>query len=307
MKELSIYRNGNYDVYLFDDGTKIRHRPDEVPDDQQMIPAFPESIDLKISNRCDIGCPQCHEKSVPNGELADLNDPVLNTLHAGTELAIGGGNPLEHPDLDEFLLRMKRQGVIVNMTVHLDHFISSYDRIKQMYENKFVYGVGISVNRPVSLKEIEMIKSIDNVVIHLIAGLVTNDTLASLMGRGMKILILGYKRFGRGELLYERSSFIDEAIKRLADDLPSLANHFPVISFDNLAIRQLELRKLFSDDEWSEFYMGDDGQFTMYIDLVKREYAVSSTSKRHPILQDSIDKLFASVREEAKQTNDGGK
>ena len=89
MKELSIYRNGNYDVYLFDDGTKIRHRPDEVPDDQQMIPAFPESIDLKISNRCDIGCPQCHEKSVPNGELADLNDPILNTLQAGTELAIG--------------------------------------------------------------------------------------------------------------------------------------------------------------------------------------------------------------------------
>ena len=43
--------------------------------------------------------------------------------------------------------------------------------------------------------------------------------------------------------------------------------------------------------------MGDDGQFTMYIDLVKNEYAVSSVSERKSIPENStIDSLFASVR-----------
>ena len=32
------------------------------------------------------------------------------------------------------------------------------------------------------------------------------------------------------------------------------------------------------ESTWKQFYMGDDGKFTMYIDTVNCEYAVSSTS-----------------------------
>ena len=69
---------------------------------------------------------------------------------------------------------------------------------------------------------------------------------------------------------------------------------FIVVSFDNLAIEQLEVKRLVKDDEWEEFYMGDDGNFTYYIDMVERKFAQSSTTpfdKRHDLL-DSVDEMF---------------
>lgn len=46
-KLLSKYRNGNYNVMIFEDGTKIRYN-----DLDCLIPEFPESMDMKISNFC---------------------------------------------------------------------------------------------------------------------------------------------------------------------------------------------------------------------------------------------------------------
>ena len=54
MKYLGSYHNGNYKVYMFDDGTKIRANKLTT-----LEPDFPESIDMKICNRCDRGCAQC--------------------------------------------------------------------------------------------------------------------------------------------------------------------------------------------------------------------------------------------------------
>ena len=41
--------------------------------------------------------------------------------------------------------------------------------------------------------------------------------------------------------------------------------------------------------------MGDDGTHTMYIDLVNKEYAVSSTSKNRCKILDNIDDMFQQV------------
>ena len=38
------------------------------------------------------------------------------------------------------------------------------------------------------------------------------------------------------------------------------------------------LQQHLTPKQWDEFYMGDDGKFTMYVDAVKQEYARSSTS-----------------------------
>lgn len=81
--------------------------------------------------------------------------------------------------------------------------------------------------------------------------------------------------------------------------LLELIKHFQVVSFDNLAVCQLDVKRLMTDKEWKEFYMGNDGQFTMYIDLVKREFAKSSTAtERYPLLED-IKPMFKKVRREA--------
>lgn len=44
--------------------------------------------------------------------------------------------------------------------------------------------------------------------------------------------------------------------------------------------------------------MGDDGQFTMYIDLVNNQFAKNSTSTIRYDLLDNIDDMFKIVKEE---------
>ena len=53
-----------------------------------------------------------------------------------------------------------------------------------------------------------------------------------------------------------------------------------------------------SDDEWNEFYMGDDSEFTYFIDMVERKFAKSSTApmdQRFTLL-DSTDDMFEKIR-----------
>ena len=52
----------------------------------------------------------CHENSSSLGLHGDiLNLPFIVSLSPWTELAIGGGNPLIHPNLIEFLGKCKRK------------------------------------------------------------------------------------------------------------------------------------------------------------------------------------------------------
>ena len=51
---LGVYKNGNYTVKILSDGTKIRETEED-----DFIPAFAENCDVKITDKCDGGCPFC--------------------------------------------------------------------------------------------------------------------------------------------------------------------------------------------------------------------------------------------------------
>lgn len=290
-KILGTYENGNYTVMLLSDGTKIRFNNKAT-----MKADFPESIDLKISNRCSMGCPMCHEQSVPDGELANLSHPLLDSLHPYTELALGGGNVLEHPDLFPFLSRMKDKNVICNMTLHLDHFLSADSYIKYLQEEGYLHGVGISVNKVIDRDTIDKIMAIPNTVVHTIAGIMPQEGYKSLYDRNIKLLILGYKNYGRGAEYIKHDDGIMDRISILHDNIMDMMNHFNLISFDNLALEQLRIKELVDKDTWESCYMGDDGEATFYIDLVKEQFAKSSVSPRIDINSNNIEDLFNQVR-----------
>ena len=296
MNWIGSYNNGNYYVAIADDGTKVRFNYED-----HWTPEFPESIDLKICNRCNMNCPQCHEMSTEDGALGNLDVPFLNTLKPYTELAIGGGNPLSHPGLVPFLMRMKEQKVICSMTVHWWHFLYFEPLISMMVEQCLLHGIGISVSNDIPEKDfnllIKTLKRYPNAVVHVIAGIVNHDTMERLGDHDLKLLILGYKDWGRGEKYLEDHPGVVQGIENLAEDLPRQRERFALICFDNLAVKQLHVQDMFGDEEWKTRYMGDDGQYTMYADLVKNEYAVSSTSERHPIVHDNITDMFQFVRE----------
>ena len=67
--------------------------------------------------------------------------------------------------------------------------------------------------------------------------------------------------------------------------------------FKGLAIEQLDVQRLMSKEDWDEFYMGDDGTMTYYIDMVERKFARSSTAdfdKRYDLM-DSVDDMFRKI------------
>ena len=296
MNILGRYQNGNYTVTILKDGTKIRYNTLDF-----FTPEKPESMDVKITNCCDMGCPMCHEDSKPNGKHGDiLNVPFFDTLNPYTEIAIGGGNPLSHPDLIPFLEQLKSKKLIPSMTVNQVHFMKNLGLIEELANKKLIYGIGVSLNS-VNDEFIEVIRKFPNAVVHVINGIVHPTQLEELANKGLKILILGYKEFRRGNVMYANmGSVIEEMKSSLYNILPTMINDnwFDVVSFDNLAIKQLNPKRLMSDEQWNQFYLGDDGKFSMYIDLVNQEFAKSSVStERYPITEDIRD-MFNKIKGE---------
>ena len=296
MKRFVRYQNGNYTVTIdTKDGTKIREN------DLDFFRAdYPESMDIKICNKCDMGCPMCHENSTKDGAIGDImSESFIDKLHPYTELAIGGGNPLEHPDLVPFLEKCKKLNLIPSMTVNQVHFEKNFDFLKDLTDRKLIYGLGISlVNADTEF--IEKAKQIPNAVIHVINGMSADPSeLWRLKDQNLKILILGYKEFRRGIDYYNKEAELVEKKKNnLYQMLPAIIEDgwFEVVSFDNLAIRQLDAQRLMSNEDWEQFYMGDDGSATMYVDMVNREFAKSSTSTERYPLEDDIVTMFERIR-----------
>jgi MoaA/NifB/PqqE/SkfB family radical SAM enzyme len=286
------YNNGNYTVNInLKNGTKIRETKDNI-----FIPSFPECIDLKITNQCDMKCVMCHEDSYIDGKHGDLNAEFINTIKPFTEIAIGGGNALSHPDLITFLYKLKNNNIIANITINQNHFIKNQDMINKLVNEDLIKGLGISLTQATD-NFVNTIKKYPNAVIHVINGIITKEDLYKLYDNNLKLLILGYKKIRRGKDLYNRIGLSIDILKQLMyENLPEIIKHFKIVSFDNLAIEQLDVKRLMSEENWNEFYMGDDGQFTMYIDLVEKEFAVSSTSIKRYIILDNIVDMFNVVR-----------
>ena len=288
MNLLAEYKNGNYVVRLFDDGTK-----ELVTEDDKFIARFPDSIDLKITDYCELNCPMCHEKSSVLGKHAQLDAEFIDKLQAGTELAIGGGNPFSHPELLPFLTKLKEIGVVPNITINERHLSRYKEVIEELIAKKLIYGLGISL---ASYEEstFDFAKSYPHAVLHVICGIVDVDKLIDMGREEHKLLILGYKKRGRGESFY--SNEVRDKIEECYKALPRISSKYGIVSFDNLALKQLEVKERIKEDLWEERFMGDDGQNTMYIDLVKGEFALSSTAEtRYPIL-DNVEDMFEVIR-----------
>lgn len=300
MKQLAHYKNGNYTVTIFDDGTKIREN------DLDFFEAdYPESMDCKISNNCPYGCRFCHEKSTPDGKHGDImNVEFIDKLRPGTEMAIGGGAVTGHPDLIPFLKKLKSIGVIPSITVNQREYKDNFDLVNRLVEEKLIYGLGVSFTSFDDEFWDNVIKNNPNLVVHLIAGIHGGDVFDYFANKGVKILILGYKDFGRGhDLLQRANGIIQVQLNWLKEHIKEYANKYKVVSFDNLAIEQLEIKNILTKNEWERFYQGDDGTHTMYVDLVKKQFAKTSTSTKRYDLLDDIDDMFEVIKSENKSKN----
>lgn len=289
---MPIYKNGNYIVTILNDGTKIRQTRDD-----EFIPAFAENCDVKITDKCSQNCPFCYEGCTKSGKHGDLfKYKFIETLHPYTELALNG-NDLDHPDLIKFLEFLKKKKVFANITVNQSQFIKNFELIRQLSNDKLVYGIGVSLQHA-NEELISYMSEIPNTVLHTINGILTKEDIESLSNHDLKILILGYKELQRG-ISYQNShsNVINANKKYVYDNLEDILSKFKVVSFDNLAIEQLNVKRVVDEKDWDEFYMGDDGGFTFYIDMVKGEFSKNSIAKdRYPISDKTVDEMFKFIK-----------
>ena len=288
MKLIAKYKNGNLVTTLWDDGTRERFTMDDT-----FKPLFAENVDVHISNRCDNGCKMCYANCTPDGKFGKLNGwHFLETLHKGTEMALNLNFPMPN-DFVNLLTYLKSQEIVVNVTVNQNHFMKYYEVIKTLQIKGLVRAIGVSLTNPTP-QFIAKIKKYPNAVIHVINGLFTENQYNMLKDNNLKVLILGYKDVGRGIEYHKMdNSYITKNQKWLYDNLADMAKHFKVLSFDNLSLNQLEVKRLLTDEQWSEFYGGDDGTFTFFINLVDGYFSKNSLSEvKYPIGDLSMDEMF---------------
>jgi hypothetical protein len=226
------------------------------------------------------------------------------------ECAFGGGSTLSHPDLLEMLRSIQKElSLVCNVTLNAFHVETQIDLIEQLLQEKLIYGIGISFNQFAKLDKYaapfnKLASLTQNVVYHLIAGIHTIEDAKWLIENraNPKILVLGYKQFGNG-VNYFNSHKVDleaNLYQWLTRIHTIIGLNGVILSFDNLAIEQLKIRRFFNDEGWSKFYQGDDGFANLYVDIPNLEYAVSSRSaNKHKLKDDdTFESIFKVVRKE---------
>lgn len=85
----------------------------------------PELIDLSITSYCQRGCSFCYrsanDKSYHHLSFVDVQKVVEQAADCGTlQIALGGGNPNQHPDFVKILRLIREKGIVPSYTTNGD-------------------------------------------------------------------------------------------------------------------------------------------------------------------------------------------
>jgi len=85
-------------------------------------PHGPELLDISITNWCDNNCSFCYRSSNQNGHhmaLSNYKKIIDRAAEIGVlQVALGGGNPNQHPDFIKILQYTKDSGIVPNFTTN---------------------------------------------------------------------------------------------------------------------------------------------------------------------------------------------
>ena len=106
-------------VGLGDDDKDFRKRYPERCYSHNVFSPVPETVDIAITDQCGMGCPYCYMGSKPRDPHApkELVETVLQGFETPPyQVAIGGGEPTQHPDFAYILRTAREIGTVPNYT-----------------------------------------------------------------------------------------------------------------------------------------------------------------------------------------------
>lgn len=287
---MQLFTNGNYFLQIDNDAPKRIAIQLATDPDMELIPEIPELVDIKLTDVCFIGCSFCYQASQSDSAHGDLNKikGVIDTLHGGiTEVAFGGGDVLQHPNIVEILEYAQEKGIqSSNITVNWQSVLRYPEKLKEVAPLVTAFGISITgigqVDRVVkSLKDSGVFKEQRN-CFHIIPDLYTKENLLHMLWEIKEyapksdVLFLGFKSQGRGEntryddirlISDQQKEAILAAFEFCKENRISLQN-------DTKFIRDYEdIVAQFSDEL---YYDITEGKFSMNIDCVENFYSIAS-------------------------------
>ncbi len=282
-KIILINKKASNHYYYFNklNGLSIR-KEHEGYDDPFWSVEGPELLDISITNFCEKGCSFCYKNSSANGKHMAITDyeNILNQLKTTHtyQVALGGGNPNQHPDFCE-ILRMTREdyGIIPSYTTN------GYGLTDDIiyYSKKYCGAVAVSYYEPLDEFEFAIRKLIDNGIKTNVHFLLTSLSLNAAIGileyppaymSGINsIIFLNYKPVGNhsdDSLLLKKNDKVNEFFNLVKKHN---SNNFK-IGFDSCTISgivtNLYVNKIFIDS-------CEAGRFSAYISEEMKLYPCS--------------------------------
>ena len=288
--------NGVWVLFNPRDGTKVHlNLGDKISQpDKSYRPEFPELVDIKITGYCEKNCKFCYQDSDEDGQHANTSR-IINWMQtckdAGViELAIGGGEPTEHPDFVEILKEANKHFLAVSFSTRSLKWLRTKKRAHEIA--KLVKGVGFSVS---SKKEIDVLTELWNtnfslknkrnyngeesftphLTLHIIPDYMSAQSVQAIIkasGWGKDILLLGSKSSGRGGGMKKRNGM--EGLKLAAEDRWGGYLRRRVAIDTAFAAEHRDLL-----DKWEidpRLYYSDEGRYSLYYDAVTNQFGPSS-------------------------------
>lgn len=269
-------------VMLFSrkDGTKMRFSIGSYEKASK-----PELVDIKITNFCSAGCSFCYQASTVQGKHASMEDVdfVIRELAKVkvSEVAIGGGDPLEFPHIVETLQKFHAAGIVPNFTTKFPA------RVRKLWPeiSHLIGGFAYSAETPGQVRSAARLLKRGGVPdhfvnLHYVMGLGKREHfkeyLTAASEVGYRVTLLGYKTSGRGKdvIPFPYDWWIDAVNELIAEgNCPSLSVDTPL-----------------ADQYHGEMpvpvysYHRNEGAFSMYIDVSEMTFGASSFDKTEELL-----------------------
>jgi len=296
MNVLYSYHNGNSVVKLLEDGTREIFTLEPSFDFD-----YPLNIDIRCSTKCSFGynpktgkstCEFCHESSRTDGKECDyiaLRQKLVG-LPKGIELAVGC-NELTG-QMEAFLFWCTVNDYVVNLTINQGHLKKNHTALKSMINRGFVKGLGVSYRSSLLWDIRSDILEYPNTVFHVIAGIDDINDVLTLKDKGVKkILVLGEKDFGFNA---GKVDLTTRCHKEWYWWVKKLFTEFDTVSFDNLALEQLNIKRFLTPEQWDEF---NQGEYSFYINAVDRYFAPSSRSNEKTLWENiTVKEYFKTLK-----------
>lgn len=263
---------------LFNDYTGAKIRFSFKTENEYLRSSSPELIDIKITDKCKYECGYCYQGSIQNGGHG--NYEFLHSLVSCLEdmkvfeVAIGGGEPTEYPELIALLGKLKDAKINSNITTRNLQWINENS---DLITKRLINGVGFSVD---SAKDVDRLAELiegnaslspTRFTVQFVMGNGNcKNTLLSIaekcLTNGFTLLLLGMKNKGR-------------AVKKKPDNYSQWLKWFdgylmPRLSIDTKMVQDSSIEEL---EKINDLYITkQDGMFSCYIDAVNGYIAPSS-------------------------------